>query len=283
MAATRTSKMFRLKVIGIIAPLAFGVTLGLFTELLLRSWISARLAQLIATGILTASVIAFSLWMFSRLEDLQARLDLHRRRQARQVTQMARMEERERIGLELHDGVIQDIYGVQLKLDACISDLKDEASVSSLDEAVRELTDIIGRMRQYIFALQPTFNSGIPLSRALSDLLEAAHANGTAETEFHAEEGTLDRLGEDEAGALFQLANEGVASAISRGATQVKASVTADEESVCLQLSDNGRAAAQSTQTPNVNRKQLVVKVVSHDGSNLLTANLPFAASAGRA
>jgi len=271
MAARRASKMFRLKVIGIVAPLAFGVTLGLFTELLLRSWISAQLAQLIATGILTGSVIVFSLWMFSRFEDLQGRLDLHRWRQAQQVAQMARMEERERIGLELHDGVIQDIYGVQLKLDACISDLKDEASVSCLNEAAIELTDIIGRMRQYIFGLQPTFDSRISLARALRDLLEAAHANSTAETEFHAEEGILDRLGREEAEALFELASEGVASAISRGATQVEASVTGDDESLLVRLTDNGRASVTPARRP-------AVKVAANDGFNLLTVSLPLAA-----
>jgi signal transduction histidine kinase len=220
--------------------------------------------------------------MFSRLEDLQARLDVHRHRQALQAAQVARMEERERIGLQLHDGVIQGIYGVQLQMDACMGEIQDERAVACLNTSRDELTVIIGRMRQYIFGLQPGLDNGVPLRRALTDLFQAAHANSNAETEFYAQDGTLDHLSDEEAGALFQAANEGVASALSRGATLVKATVTGAEGSLCLQMSDNGSAAGDS-RLPHPGTERAAVKVTSRAGHNLLTVTLPLATTSTQA
>ena len=131
MRDTRSPKMLRLRIIAIIAPLAFAVTLGVFTEEVLHRWLSASAAHITATAILTCGVIIFTFWIFGVLERMQALIESHRRRESKHVADMARMAERERIGLALHDGVIQDIYGVQLTLDGCLNDVEPGELASS--------------------------------------------------------------------------------------------------------------------------------------------------------
>ncbi len=94
----RRNKMVLLRIIAIAAPIAFAVTLGVFTEDVLRRWFSAHEAHVIATAILTCGVIVFTFAIFGVLESMQAQLESHRQRESSRVAEMARMAERERIG-----------------------------------------------------------------------------------------------------------------------------------------------------------------------------------------
>ena len=67
------------------------------------------------------------------------------------------MGERDRIGMDLHDGIIQSIYGVGLSLESALHSVKsnpDDAtkrvqhSIDGLNQAIRDL-------RSYILDLRP--------------------------------------------------------------------------------------------------------------------------------
>lgn len=67
---------------------------------------------------------------------------------ANQSRQIQLLEERERIGMALHDGVIQSLYGIGMKVDVLrgTTNVPDEV----LDEIVRDLDDVIEDIRGFI-------------------------------------------------------------------------------------------------------------------------------------
>jgi len=79
------------------------------------------------------------------------------------------LEERERIGMDLHDGIIQSIYGVGLALDIAgwlwrrsgEARKKIEESISSLNSTIRDI-------RAYILDLRPRQFHGEDLKQVSS-------------------------------------------------------------------------------------------------------------------
>ena len=48
---------------------------------------------------------------------------------------------------DLFDSVVQSIFGIGLQLEHCLDSTEDEATRARLDDSIRGLHDIIGRVR----------------------------------------------------------------------------------------------------------------------------------------
>ncbi len=70
------------------------------------------------------------------------------------LTQLALVADRERIARDLHDAVIQDLFGVGLSLQALAMRLDDEAEAGKLVESVDRLDAVIRSLRSFVFELQ---------------------------------------------------------------------------------------------------------------------------------
>ena len=93
------------------------------------------------------------------------------------MRQIALVEDRERIARELHDGVIQAIFGVGLNLQAAAAITSDEVTAKRLDDAVGRLDDVVRDLRNYVFGLRPGMLADLQVDRAIRRLvadLEAA-------------------------------------------------------------------------------------------------------------
>ncbi len=79
-------------------------------------------------------------------------------------------DERDRIGRNLHDGVIQSMYAVGLTLEDIASQApEDPESVQPrLEGMVDDLNQVIGDIRRYIMDLRPTELQGRRLEEALA-------------------------------------------------------------------------------------------------------------------
>ena len=94
-------------------------------------------------------------------------------KQQDQSQRLAVADERDRIGRDLHDGVIQSMYAVGLTLEDISSRAGEEPeSVKPrLEGVVNDLNQAIGDIRRYIMDLRPTELQGRRLEEALASLV----------------------------------------------------------------------------------------------------------------
>ncbi len=90
-----------------------------------------------------------------------------------QSQRLAVADERDRIGRDLHDGVIQSMYAVGLTLEDIASQAGEEPEnvKPRIEEVVDDLNQAIGDIRRYIMDLRPTELQGKRLEEALASLV----------------------------------------------------------------------------------------------------------------
>jgi len=90
-----------------------------------------------------------------------------------QSQRLAVADERDRIGRDLHDGVIQSMYAVGLTLEDISSQAGEEPETVQprLEGVVDDLNQVIGDIRRYIMDLRPTELQGRRLEEALVSLV----------------------------------------------------------------------------------------------------------------
>ena len=105
------------------------------------------------------------------------------------IGQLAVVDERERIGRELHDGIIQSIYAVSLGLeDAADEAIDDPAAMRArVDRAIDALQATIRDLRNYIFGLRPELLLQAGLHGGLIALADEVHVNTLIDIEVEAE------------------------------------------------------------------------------------------------
>jgi len=103
-----------------------------------------------------------------------AGLAIENARLSERVQALAVVEERERIGRDLHDGVIQRMYGVALGLDdvAELASRDPVAAGERIDRAIDALHETIAEVRTFIYGLRPGLDTAGSLGSALESLAE---------------------------------------------------------------------------------------------------------------
>jgi signal transduction histidine kinase len=96
-----------------------------------------------------------------------------------QGRRLAVLEERERIGMDLHDGIIQSIYAVGLALDYARMEVESNPhkTVLKLEQAIEGLNSTIRDIRTYIMDLRPQQFRGENLNESLQHLVDETRAN----------------------------------------------------------------------------------------------------------
>ena len=84
-----------------------------------------------------------------------ARLYDETERKGRELQRLQILEERERIGKELHDGVIQSLFAVGMHLQALATASGEGETERRLTSAVEDIDRAIRDLRNYIFGLRP--------------------------------------------------------------------------------------------------------------------------------
>jgi len=97
----------------------------------------------------------------------------------RRARRVAVLEERERIGMDLHDGIIQSIYAIGLGMEYARLAFDDKApeAAGRIEQAIDGLNKVIRDIRTYILDLQP--------SRIRTDDLPEALARFTTQQDSH--------------------------------------------------------------------------------------------------
>jgi signal transduction histidine kinase len=162
----------------------------------------------------------------------------------RQSRRLAVLEERERIGMDLHDGIIQSIYGVGLALDFARMAL-DENPVEArkkIEESISSLNSTIRDIRAYILDLRPRQFHGDDLKQGLQRLVDEFQSNSlTRVTLMGPEDGLVDFPSQN-ATALFHICQESLANIAKHARAQyAEVHLWTTRDRVLLEISDDGR------------------------------------------
>lgn len=157
---------------------------------------------------------------------------------------LAVLEERERIGMDLHDGTIQSIYGVGLSLENILHMLGEgeTQTKSRVKHAIDDLNQIIRDIRTYILDLRPRQMSNENLLDGLKRLASEYRANTLASATVNGAKAKLDDLPQSHSMALFHICQESLANVAKHAAAKrVSVNVWTTDERVVMEVRDNGK------------------------------------------
>jgi two-component system, NarL family, sensor histidine kinase DevS len=162
----------------------------------------------------------------------------------RQSRRLAVLEERERIGMDLHDGIIQSIYGVGLALDFARMAL-DEDPVEArrkIEESISSLNSTIRDIRAYILDLRPRQFHGDDLKQGLQRLVDEFQSNSTTRVTLMGPEDGLVDFPAQNATALFHICQESLANIAKHARAQyAEVHLWTTRDRVLLEISDDGK------------------------------------------
>ncbi len=162
-----------------------------------------------------------------------------------QVGRLAIVEERTRIGMDLHDGIIQSIYAVGLMLESTKLSIHDnpEDADKLLTHAIDGLNNTIRDIRNFILDLRPHRFQG-NLEQGLGRLVREFQANTMVSVSFSAPQELLTGLPASIARSLFLTTQEALAN-IARHAHAQQVIITIEnkrsENCVVLHVEDDGQ------------------------------------------
>ena len=159
------------------------------------------------------------------------------------VRRVTILEERERIGMDLHDGIIQSIYGVGLALENARAVLREdpESADNRLVKAMDDLNRTIRDIRTYILDLRPRQLRDESLIEGLGRLVAEFRQNTKLEVILAGPKEPLTDLQPVNAMALFHICQEAMANiAKHANASKVTIDLWSTSDRALLEIHDNG-------------------------------------------
>lgn len=154
------------------------------------------------------------------------------------------LDEKIRLGRNLHDGIIQSLYAAGLTLEtvrALVKSNPDEAE-QRLDQTRASLNNAIRDVRAYIVGLAPENLRRAGFGHALRSLLTDLGAARDAQFDINIDDEAAALLSPEQSIETLQIAREAVSNALRHGgATVVTLRMHKGDREVCLLVQDNGR------------------------------------------
>jgi signal transduction histidine kinase len=156
---------------------------------------------------------------------------------------LAVLEERDRIGMDLHDGIIQSIYGVGLSLEGAQLTLSEdpEGAKERIHHAIDGLNQSIRDIRAYILDLRPRQLGTEGLVNGIKRLIAEYRAHTFSEVSFTGPDDLKD-LPQTESLALFHICQEALANVAKHAkAKKVDVSIWTTNDRALLEIRDDGK------------------------------------------
>lgn len=157
-----------------------------------------------------------------------------------ELERLALLEERERIAMELHDGVVQTLFAAGLSLQVEGEDEPEDMrrcrfdAVTSIDRAIRDL-------RNYIYGLRPEDLADRHLERALRDVAASFERSSGIEITSSIEAKAASALAH-RSDTVLQAAREAVSNAVRHsGARRIELRFYLDGGDAIVEVADDGR------------------------------------------
>ena len=192
-------------------------------------------AQLVATS-------------FDQREALQREIGERARAQAAlqksEVALRRTMDERTRLGRDLHDGIIQSLYAAGMGLTGIRSQLNLDQSEAAarLEQTRATLNETIHDLRNFINGLEPESLKLQNFTQAITALLEVVNGLRPVQTAVSIDESLALQLTLSQRVHALQIAREAISNALRHGeASRVTIALRPAGENVEFEVTDNGR------------------------------------------
>ena len=180
-------------------------------------------------------LLAISAWLGVVLEN---------QRLTQQRQRLAVLEERERIGMDLHDGVIQSIYAVGLALQHTRMIMLDDPQKGRevIDQAIHDLNSTIRDIRLYILDLRPRRLLDEDLTSGIERLVNEFTVNALVNITYSGPQEGTPELTQSQAVTMFHICQEALANVAKHAkATHVQLTVWKTPDRVLMEIADDGR------------------------------------------
>jgi len=170
-----------------------------------------------------------------------ARLYDETERSGRELQRLQVLEERERIGKELHDGVIQSLFAVGMHLQGLATATGDDNISRNLESAVEDIDHAIRDLRNYIFGLRPGILADRQLDQALKEMATDFAARSGVVTVVEVDGEAASRL-TSRAADVVQIVREALSNVGRHGAaTTCRVSVERNAAGLMIEVDDDGQ------------------------------------------
>lgn len=153
------------------------------------------------------------------------------------------LEEKIRLGRDLHDGIIQSLYAAGLMLESSKSLLHTDPAEAErrIAQTITALNASIRDVRGYITGLAPENLRQAGFAQALDSLLADLRAGREAEFDLRLDETATALLTPEQAAETLQIVGEAVSNALRHGgASRLTLRVHQSDHEVCVLVQDNG-------------------------------------------
>jgi signal transduction histidine kinase len=152
-------------------------------------------------------------------------------------------EERERIGMDLHDGIIQSLYGIGLSLEnARMSQVQGKSnSVQQIEKALEALQSAIADIRAYILDLRPRQLRHANMVEGMRSLIREFRANTMVDVTMEGEPEDVEGMARPQIDALYHIFQEALSNTAKHAkASKVTVRLWRRGDRVMLKVSDDG-------------------------------------------
>ncbi len=154
-----------------------------------------------------------------------------------QQKRLSMLDERERIGMELHDGVIQSLYAIGMHLD--LMRFSGKTQSDDLGEIIGNLNQVIEDVRHYILNLKAQRSGTI--YECFREMLARLYVPGSLQVEINAPDEPPPFTAATFQG-VCQIANEAISNAVRHAdATRLVISTQHDRKRFQITIHDNGK------------------------------------------
>jgi signal transduction histidine kinase len=181
-----------------------------------------------------------------RIERQRAEEDAH----FQQTLLNRALEEKIRLGHDLHDGIIQSLYAAGLTVEAAKNLIERDPAEAyrQLDAGVKTINTTIREVRGYIAGLSPESLRHQTFAESIRSLTQTLDAGRAVAYDLRIDEAAASLLDEDQTMHLLQIAREAVSNGLRHGgATQISVRLHQSSGELCLAVQDNGKGFAPET------------------------------------
>lgn len=167
----------------------------------------------------------------------------------RELRELSVAEERERLARDLHDTVIQRLFGVGLGLAMVLPSLDNDDALARVNVALDELNETIHDIRTTIFEIDQDRATQDTLRQRAAALTNEVDNRLGVEAELHMEMGLSQEVNEHCAHHAIQALREILSNVVRHSeATRVEVHIHGDDDFLVLTVRDNGVGIRDDTE-----------------------------------